>query len=316
MKNNLTIQGRPFQPAHLIPVAGLAAALLWSYWPVLKEMAKAWTTEPEYSHGWLMPAFAAALLWFRRDSLRGADFRPAWWGLALLLVGLVLRGAGILYGIDSLEGLSLLAVLGGLVVLMGGGAAFRWSWPAVAFLVFMVPLPWRVKVMLANPLQQLATTVTTYVMQTLGLPAVAEGNKIFINDLPIEVAAACSGLNMLVTFFALSMAVAILINRPLGDRIVIFLSAVPIAVASNVIRIIVTALFMLWVSKEIGDKFFHDWAGYFMMPLALGFLWLELKLISWILIEPQPPDPKQAAARDKLAASAGGRRRGAPAPAR
>jgi exosortase len=151
----------------------------------------------------------------------------------------------------------------------------------------MVPLPWKVKTMLSDPLQTIATHITTYTLQTLGMPALREGHIIVINDFRIGVVEACSGLSMLVVFFALSTAVAIVINRPLGDRIFIFLSAAPIAVASNVIRIIVTALLYLWVGKEAGDRFFHDLAGWFMMPLALLFMWLELKLISLVLVEPE-----------------------------
>src|SRR5262245_44536847 len=106
-QRNLTLQGRPFQPFHLIPVAALAAALLWAYWPVLIGMTKAWSREPEYSHGWLVPVFAAALLWFRRSYLKNADFRPNWWGLALVAAGLVMRAVGVLYSFDYAQGASL-----------------------------------------------------------------------------------------------------------------------------------------------------------------------------------------------------------------
>jgi exosortase len=317
MKRNVSIRGRPLPPTYLVAVVGLLAALVWAYGPTLREMAKAWSHEPEYSHGWLVPVFAAALLWLRREYLARLDFRPTWWGLAFIALGLAMRAVGILTSLDYADGASLLPILAGLLLLAGGGPALRWAWPSVAFLIFMVPLPWRVKVALAHPLQQLAATVTTYVMQTIGLPALAEGNKILVYDHEIEVAAACSGLNMLVTFFALSTAVAILSRRPIGDRLVIFLSAVPIAVATNVIRIIVTALFMVGVSPELGQQFFHDWAGYIMPLVALGLLGLELKLLSWILIEPEKLSaPPVAGVKDRVASVAGSRRRGAPVPAR
>jgi exosortase len=267
----------------------LLAAVLWAYWTTFVDMAGTWAHEPEYSHGFLVPVFAAVLLWFRRDELKVASFQPSWWGLVLIALGLVMRAVGFAVSVEWFEQLSLLPFLAGLVLLVGGWPAFRWAWPAVAFLIFMVPLPFRLKIALAAPLQRIATVVTTYVMQTLGMPALSEGNVVIINDVRIGVVEACSGLSMLVVFFALATAVAILIKRPLLDRIIIFLSAIPIAIVSNVIRISVTGVLHVWAGKEIADLVFHDLAGWLMMPLALGIMWLELQLLSWLLIEPQVP---------------------------
>src|SRR5262245_30864620 len=74
----------------LTPLVWLAlgaslAAVTWAYWPNLLEMNGAWRTNPQYSHGYLVPLFAAFLLWVRRDRLRPAEASPVWWGVALLL---------------------------------------------------------------------------------------------------------------------------------------------------------------------------------------------------------------------------------------
>jgi exosortase len=114
--------------------------------------------------------------------------------------------------------------------------ALRWAWPAAAFLLFMLPLPFGAENLLAGPLRRLATVCTTYALQTAGLPAVAEGTVIVIDDLRVGVAEACSGLGMLFTFFALSTAVAFVVERPWWQKAVLFLSAVPVGVAMNVAR--------------------------------------------------------------------------------
>src|SRR5262245_40390153 len=117
----------------LVGGAGLCAVLAWAYWPTLEVMADRWSRDPRYSHGYLVPLFAAFLLWFRRDLIPLEGFRPSWSGLALLLfgVGLYLVGGRFFY--VALDPLSLLPVVAGLVVFLGGWRALAWAWPSVLF---------------------------------------------------------------------------------------------------------------------------------------------------------------------------------------
>jgi exosortase len=251
-------------------------------------MGEKWSTDPQYSHGFLVPMFAAVLLWMRGGKLQGKALRPARWGLLLVLGGLAVHLAGAYVYFDWLDMISLLPVLAGLCLCYGGGPVLRWAAPSIAFLVFMLPLPFRVEVSLSHPLQRLATLGSTYVLQTLGFGAVSEGNIIIMDDARIGVVEACNGLGMLVTFFALATAVALVLKRPLLDRVLVVLSAVPIALAANVIRITVTGILHAKVGGEVADLVFHDLAGWLMMPLALGMVWLELCFLSRLLVEPEP----------------------------
>ena len=125
-------------------------------------------------------------------------------------------------------------------------------------------------------------------MQTLGQPAISEGNTILINDFQLGIVEACSGLRMLVTFFTFSTAVCLVAKRPFADKLVIMLSAVPIALATNVLRIVVTGFMYMTVSSETASAFFHDAAGWFMMPIALAFLGVELWLLRCLFIDATP----------------------------
>jgi len=254
-------------------------------------MAQLWVHNPQYSHGFLVPVFALVVLWSRRPARSAGLFRPSWWGLPVLGAAVGLRLFGAYVGLGYLDGPSLLVSLAGLCLLAGGRAALRWSWPALAFLVFMLPLPYKVETALAQPLRSLATAMSTYALQTLGWHAVAEGNVIVLEDMRLGVIDACSGLGMLMTFFALSTAVALVVRRPLADRLVIVASAVPIAVLANVARITGTGVISQTLGEEAAHALFHDLAGWLMMPLALGLLWLELVLLSAILAEPVPARP-------------------------
>jgi exosortase len=262
-------------------------ALLWVFWPTLTELAGRWGSQSQYSHGYLVPAFSIYLLWARRHLLP-AEFQANAWGLLVLVVGLALRFAGTYLYFEWLGATSLLICLVGVCVLVGGKKALLWAWPAIGFLIFMVPMPYRVEMALAHPLQRLATAASTYALQTLGFPAYADGLVIRIYDIRIGIVEACSGLSMLQIFFALSTAVTLLSQRSFVEKSLIFLSAIPIALAANIIRIIVTAIMHLTVGSEWADYVFHDLAGWLMMPLALAMLWAIVKLLDWILVTPPP----------------------------
>ena len=156
-------------------------ALLWAHWTSLTELAERWSHDPQYSHGYLVPVFACLLLWLRRDLLRKVVPGANWAGVGLLAGGVALRLAGTWFHFVWLEAIAILPCAAGLFVLVGGWPALRWAWPAVAFLFYMVPLPYRFSTSLAGPLQRLATICSTFALQTLGLPALAEGNVILLN---------------------------------------------------------------------------------------------------------------------------------------
>jgi exosortase len=164
----------------------------------------------------------------------------------------------------------------------------RWAGPALGFLVFMFPFPAMLENTMLIELQRRASAMSTMVLQTLGIAAARQGNTITIDTLatPLEVAEACSGLRMLTIFGAMSVAMVMIIDRPWWDKLVILLSAVPIALASNVIRIVTTALLYLAFGQDTPwlNQIIHDWAGFAMMPIGLGLLWIELAILSRLTI--------------------------------
>lgn len=326
----------------------LLAGVVVAYANTLEWVADFWQ-RPEYSHGYLIPAFACALLWLRRPSEELPDserkigltligigvallltisfvsvdrFYPAtlnnlltpgilaflpclagvivlsgpaaltqssvlerWCGAAIIAVALALRLTLTWFALITPEMLTLLLALAGVVVLVGGWHALSWSWPAIAFLVFMFPLPDVLEREMLAPLQRFATISSTFCLQTIGLPAYREGNSIHIGTMPLSVADECSGLRMLTIFLALSVAVTMVTHRPNWERIVIVLSAIPIALIVNVARITITAILYQVADAELAHKVFHDLAGWVMMPMALGLMYCELQFLSHLVQE-------------------------------
>ncbi len=240
-----------------------------------------------------MPGFALLLLWLRRDRLDRQAARPSFFfGGLLLALGIGLRLAGVYYYYLWLDTISIVPCVAGVCWLLGGWAAWRWAWPAVLYLTFMIPLPYRLATAMSAPLQSLATTTSTFIMQAIGLPALSEGNVIVLNEARIGVVEACSGLRMLVVFAALSAAMALLTRRPWLDKLILLVSAVPIAIVSNILRITATGILHETTNSETANAFFHDLGGWLMMPLGLLLLAVEWKILSHLFVDP-PPAPKR-----------------------
>ena len=135
------------------------------------------------------------------------------------------------------------------------------------------------------PLQSLATFVSTFTLQTLGFMAFSEGNVIQLNEAKIGVVEACSGLSMLITFIALSTGMALVVKRPMLDKIVLVLSAIPVALVANIARITLTGILHETAGGKVADHFYHDLAGWVMIPFALVLYWGVIWVFSHILVE-------------------------------
>lgn len=261
-------------------LAGLYAA----YGNTLLLVYEQWES-PQYSHGWLIPLFTLVLLWMRYEPIE--EEIPDWerWvGVGVVCVGLAMRLVAARFNFVIADMYSFLPCVLGLVLIVGGVAALKWAWMPILFLWFMFPLFDRVESMLLQPLQRVATVVSTVLLQTVGIPAFADGNRISLPEVELGVIDQCAGLRMLTIFIALSVAIAMITDRPLWEKIVIVASSIPIALIVNITRITVTGILHMTTTRELADKVFHDLAGWVMMPLALGLMYIELQLLDHLFV--------------------------------
>jgi exosortase len=280
-----------FDPSQRVPLMmlfGLVVLLVAAYWDMFTLTSAAWS-EDLYSHGWIVPLFAVGLLWLRWEPFQPVPTSERYLGLLLLGFGLATRLLAAEYTILPLDRLSFIPSVFGAFILVGGLQTIRWAWPGLIFLVFMFPLPTVLETSVLNRLQHMATISSTFVLQTLGVAAFREGNLITIPGMgqPLNVAEACAGLRMATIFGALAVAMVFIIERPWWDKFVILLSAIPIALIVNIVRITVTALLSMLVGQDnyAVQKICHDYAGYvIMMPLALALLWIELQILERVTI--------------------------------
>jgi exosortase len=245
-----------------------------------------WTTDENYSHGFLVPLLA---IYFANQASRRGRV-PAKGGGAL---GSVMLAASVLIGLVTIPlpipfmgQVGFILGLAGIFALLFGGQALRRYWFALAFLVFMVPLPVAVYTRLASPLQLLASQVASTVMNATGVPVLREGNHLTLpGGLQLFVAEACSGMRQLTGFLALTTAVAYLSTRPAWYRALIVLSGVPIALTANIARVLLTGYIMHFFNPEYALGTFHTVEGLLMM----GFGLLLLNLECWVLDQFNPP---------------------------
>ena len=271
----------------MLTLLTLVVILVAAYWDTLAIVFRAWRNNPLYSHGYLIPVFAVVLIWMRWEPFRPPSPKDRWLGVGLLGLGLVLWIVATHFAVVTVETYSFVPSLAGLFWLVGGWHLMRWAGPAVLFLVFMFPLPAAFKQNVLERLQHVATLASTYVLQTLGIFAISEGNRIELEgDMQLSVIDACAGLRMGTILFALAVAMALIVRRPLWERILLLLTAIPVALLVNVVRITVTAILLKWFEgNELATHLSHDWAGYFMMPLALGLLYVELEIMARLVID-------------------------------
>jgi exosortase len=279
------------QRTTLIGSVALTAVLVFSYWSPMTMLVKRWWTDPDYLYGFLVPILSGIILWTRRYLLASFTPRGSVWGLPLIVLGAAMRLSSAYFYFALVDPLSLVPLLAGIVLFVGGWRALRWAAPSILFLVFMIPLPGALGGMLSHPLQRAGTICSTYLLQTLGIPAIAQGNVILLSQMQMGIVEACSGLRMMMLFFAVAFAMAFVEKRPLLDRAIILLSAAPVALIANIARIVLTGVLHEVASHRVADTLYHDLAGWFMMPLAVLLLWLELALLARLLIVPSTAKP-------------------------
>jgi len=267
----------------------------------------AWTTDDNYSHGFLVPFislyFAVRIFQSRREPLPERSGTAL--GGLMLAAALAVHLLTIPLPIPFLGDLALLGALAGGFAMLAGTAALKRYWFPFFFLIFMVPLPIALYTKIASPLQLLASQTASTFMNASGVPVLREGNRMTLpGGVQMFVAEACSGMRQLTGFLALAAAVAYLCGRPTWYRIVVVASALPIALFANIMRIVITGYIMHFVNPAYAVGAYHTLEGILLMAFGLLLLNSVCAAMDLFLdkpaadeaeaaesLIPRPPDP-------------------------
>ena len=281
--------------------AGAVALMLaLAYAPNFRELLSSWSSDPNYSHGYLVIPIAAFILWRRLDEnpwVRSTgQIRGSWLGWTLLAIILAVRFVAYEEGLQWVETATLLPAITCLTWTFGGNELLLRAWPSILFMVFMLPLPSFINGLISLPLQRIAATGSCYVLQISGFWVIQSGNVLGLRTphgpRPLDVALACNGLKMLMCLAATVTATIILLPLSNWKRITLLISAVPIALISNILRIVGTGWCYYYIEGEKAKEWSHDISGWLMMPMALVLVGLELQLLSWL-------DPEKTAEEEQ-----------------
>jgi exosortase len=250
------------------------ALLLLIYLPTLYDLVVDWYTDDNYSHGFLVPIVSAFLLWRKRQEIsitkRSIDGR----GLLVVIAGLglfvIANGAAEYFTLRF----SFVVTLFGLTLYLFGKELVRHCWFAFFFLLFMIPIPYVLYYAVTFPMQSLATTITVNVLDAIGMGVVRQGNIIHISGHSLEVAEACSGIRSLVSLLALGALFAYTTQKRFASQLLLFLSTVPIAVISNVFRVLITSLIVYTITDEVTQEPLHSIMGMSVFVVAFVLLFV------------------------------------------
>ena len=255
-------------------VIALCALLLWLYASTLAHLVGQWWHDPNFSHGFFVPLFAAFVIWQERARLARVRARPSWSGAVILGFGLCLLVLGQLGAEIFLSRFSMLVVLAGLTVLFLGWNFFRAVLFPWAFLALMIPIPAIVFNQITFPLQLLASKVASTILPWMGVPVLREGNVIILPAMALEVADACSGIRSLMSLATLAVIYGYLMERKTSLRVLLALASLPIAVAANSLRVVITGLLVQYWDPDKAQGFFHEFQGWLMFVASLLMLYL------------------------------------------
>ncbi len=251
----------------------LLGLLILLYAGVAMKLITDWYELPDFSHGFLIPFFAAYLLWTKRDELRNTPTRSSWGGLPLVLLGLLFLLTG-RFGADLfLSRTSFLLLAAGVIWMLWGRAMLSQCKFILLVLVLAIPLPAVLFNQITFPLQLLASRLASGLLPLAGVPVLREGNVIQLPAMQLEVAEACSGIRSLLSLFTLAVIYGYFLEKSTFRRILLALASVPIAVAANAARIFGTGLCVQYWDPDKAMGFFHEFSGWLMFLVSLAFLY-------------------------------------------
>jgi exosortase len=282
-----------------VAAAGLVlGGLLLLYWPVLTGLVDAWSTDDNYSHGFFIVPLAAYFAWERRRAFAASPVRPSIAGLAVVAVSLVLLVAGLLGAELFLSRVSIIGAVAGSVLFLFGWPRLRVMLFPLAFLLLMVPLPALIFNKIAFPLQLLASRVGESSISALDIPILREGNVLILANATLEVAEACSGIRSLVSLFTLGIVFGYFVDRRPWVRAVIALSAIPVAILANGLRVASAGVAAHNFGAAGVEGLFHEFSGWVVFIVAFLMMIGVQRLLQRVVPPrvPQLPAPETASA--------------------
>lgn len=269
----------------MIAIGISLAAVIWYFFIVgrygsgrsqsaISWLISAWNPETDYEHGWMFPFVIGGLIFYRIKEIRAAAAAGNLWGLGVVCLGVLAYIIGYRTFQPRITVGALPLILWGSAVFLGGNRlGIKLAFP-LFFFWLAIPLPSFQQATVH--LQLIATKAAHHLSDVLGVATYYLGTEIYSREgnwEPLSIAGGCSGIRSLMALLMISAAWAYIANMPMWKRTLLFLSAFPLAILGNVLR--VTSIFVI---AEYGDaqwarETWHDWSGLLLFyPISLAML--------------------------------------------
>ena len=247
----------------------------------------------------VVPVITGALIWLRRAELRAQPWKGDWLGLPVLAAGLFVYWVGYKADTGYPGFLAVQLLFAGLVLLIAGRGWMRTLFFAWLFLFFTWPMQ-PLEDSVASPLRPRTAAITARILSLFGMPSVSEGSALqsaadaerglALGDrFSLDIDAKCSGINSLFALMMISALLGYLALKSPKSRLVLFVSAIPLAVLGNIARLVMLAYGSVWfgadfaVGKRIGEhqemSLYHTCAGFAVFGVALAGMFA----LCWLL---------------------------------
>src|SRR6266436_3500578 len=291
-------------PKSLWRALAIISVVIFAYATVLGKLTHDWWSDENYSHGLLIPFVIGYVLWLQRDKFASEPHQPSlFWGGTAVLFALFALWAGVAGAELFTQRLSFVLILAGIVLYFWGGRLLRLMLVPLGLLLLAIPIPTIIFNKIAFPLQLFASRCAVWSMSLLNIPVLRQGNIIELKPLnsietkKIEVIEACSGIGSLMTLLTLAFVFAYFTHPDPQDpsgrasrfswlrsygfwrSLILVVSAVPIAIFTNALRVSGTGVLSHYYGTKIADGFFHSFSGWVIYVAAF----LLLFAVGWVL---------------------------------
>jgi exosortase len=252
-----------------------------------RDMLRIAVKDEESSHAFLVPIAVTWLVWVRRKRLRHCSPTKVWVGPVIAALGGIMYSLGDTHLLQSVWHCGALLVAVGCLLTVLGAGLIRAFLPAFVVLLFIIPVPGRVRQRIAIPLQTATAHVTQAVFELGETSVKRSGNLLNINGVDVAVGEACNGLRMMFALVLVSYTFAF--GSPLKNyvRLIVLAASPASAVLCNVLRLVPT----VWAFGNYSPRtaaLVHDVGGWVMLGISFALLMALLRLLRWALVPVTP----------------------------
>jgi exosortase D (VPLPA-CTERM-specific) len=250
------------------------------FWGGISELVGRWESQEEYGHGYLIPLVTAYLIWQRKDLLKTLEFKPTWFPVILVALGLAVSVIGEISALFILIHFSIILIILAMAWSLMGWNAFKYVMIPLGLLAFAIPLPYFLEATLTADLQLVSSRLGVAFIRLFDISVYAEGNVIDLGSYQLQVVEACSGLRYLYPLMGVGFIVAYLYQVELWKRVLVFFSTIPITIIMNSLRIGIIGILVEHWGQGMAEGFLHYFEGWIIFVACLGILLGEMWLLN------------------------------------